>query len=703
MLTCEFLCFCATAAMAALGLFVWIREPRSLPRNIFCAAVVLLGLEYALCAVSIQAMEPEAALQWQTLRMAAIGLSTGLWVLFSLTYARGNAREYLRQWKWALALLFVVPPSVATCFHADLFVDVYPVPGGLPEVDLGRAGAFLHVLALLGSVLVLLGLETTLRAATGTMRWRVKFMVLGLGTYHAVRVYTTTQYLLYMTVKPPLLALEAIALLAGSALIAVALWRGRLDSVDIYPPRSLSYRSITIVVTGVYLIFVGVLSRAVTYLGSVASFPVEAFLLFVLLIALAAAALSDRVRQWFRRFASRHLRRPTYDYRKVWMDVAERTASVVDTPSFCRTLTMIVSETFEALSVTLWLKKTDREQLTFGSSTFIDESRAAELVEALRDEETLLNTLAGVEGPMDLDKRADDWAGQLRELTPVKFPGKGGNRLAVPLVCRGELLGLLTLADRVQGLPYSVEEMDLLKTLGDHAAAQLMTMRLSERLLEAKQLEAFQAMSAFFVHDLKNTASTLSLMLENLPKHFDEPSFREDALNAIGRSVTKINDLIGRLSLLRQKLEVIPQTGDLNELARKALDALRPSVSASLTYSPGHVDPAEIDADQLQKVITNIVLNAQDAAGPDGTISVSTGTRGRWVTLDVTDNGCGMSDEYIKHSLFRPFQTTKKQGIGIGLFQSKMIVDAHNGRIEVESREGEGSVFRLLLPRSTAE
>jgi len=64
----------------------------------------------------------------------------------------------------------------------------------------------------------------------------------------------------------------------------------------------------------------------------------------------------------------------------------------------------------------------------------------------------------------------------------------------------------------------------------------------------------------------------------------------------------------------------------------------------------------------------------------------------------VADNGCGMSQDFLNRSLFRPFQSTKKTGVGIGMFQSKMIVEAHGGRIEVESEQGKGSTFRVLLP-----
>jgi signal transduction histidine kinase len=106
----------------------------------------------------------------------------------------------------------------------------------------------------------------------------------------------------------------------------------------------------------------------------------------------------------------------------------------------------------------------------------------------------------------------------------------------------------------------------------------------------------------------------------------------------------------------------------------------------------------KVDPAQIQTVITNLVLNANEALGAAGQIKVGTNQRNGWVVLRVADNGCGMSPDFIQHSLFRPFQTTKKKGIGIGMFQCKMIVEAHGGRIEVDSEPGKGTEFRVLLP-----
>jgi signal transduction histidine kinase len=205
-------------------------------------------------------------------------------------------------------------------------------------------------------------------------------------------------------------------------------------------------------------------------------------------------------------------------------------------------------------------------------------------------------------------------------------------------------------------------------------------------------------MATFFVHDLKNTAWTLSLLVQNLREHFDRPEFRDDAVRAVSKSVARINDLIARMSSLREQLQLNRSPGDLNRIVEDVLKDLQGLADVQLFKSLQPLPPAELDAEQMHKVILNVVMNAKDALQAGGEIHVQTEAANGDVILTVRDNGCGMSAEFVKKKLFRPFQTTKKKGIGIGMFQSKMIVEAHGGKIEVASAEGSGTTFRILVP-----
>jgi len=238
----------------------------------------------------------------------------------------------------------------------------------------------------------------------------------------------------------------------------------------------------------------------------------------------------------------------------------------------------------------------------------------------------------------------------------------------------------------------------MLVCVGDHATASMANVRQAQRLLQARELEAFQVMAAFFVHDLKNAASTLALMLENLPVHFDDPAFREDALRGISKSVAHINHVIGRLSLLRHELAIRPAESDLCAVVREAIAGLESDPRFRVATEPSPPLTLSLDREQMGKVVTNLVLNARDSMGGQGEVRVAVSAEPGYAVLSVADQGCGMSADFISRSLFRPFQTTKKNGLGIGMFQSRMIVERHGGRISVASEPGRGTTFRVMLP-----
>jgi putative PEP-CTERM system histidine kinase len=298
---------------------------------------------------------------------------------------------------------------------------------------------------------------------------------------------------------------------------------------------------------------------------------------------------------------------------------------------------------------------------------------------------------------VDIDARQDEWALVLRQCHPDEFR-KGSGRVCVPMVVGDEMLGFIILGDRVGGAPFAWQDFDLLKCIGDQTAAGLLNTRLSQKLLQSKELEAFQTMSAFFVHDMKNTANTLNLMLQNLPVHFDDPAFRADALRGVSKTVAHINRLISRLGSIRHELQIKPVEADLNEMVAKALSGWEEVAGINLNKDLQPLPKLMFDQEQMLKVTTNLIFNAREAVSQSGHVEIKTSQSNGWAVLTVSDDGCGMSPEFVSRSLFRPFQTTKKNGLGIGMFQSKMIVEAHKGRIEVESEPGKGATFRVLLP-----
>jgi len=656
-----------------------------------------MAVEDILFALTADATLPEEMVYWQNWRLVAMSFLPSIWLFFSLSYARGNYLESLKRWRLIL-IAALLPVGLVILFGGDLIVSAGQTEKANWMFGLGIPGIILNIFSLLGSVLVLMNLERTYRAAIGTMLWRIKFMILGLGVIFAVQLYVSSQVLLFdSTLNLSLQAVNATAMLLGGVLILRSLFRSGNFNADVYPSQSALHNSLTALLAGAYLLIVGVFAKVVTFLGGDASFTLKAFVLLVILVLLAMLLASDRVRLHTRRFVSRHFQRPLYDYRSVWRRFTEETAPCVKPMELSQAAVKLVTDIFQVLSVTVWLVDDKRENLVFITSTFLSEAKASELKPQSSDAMEVMRALEKHPDPIDIDASKESWTVVLKGCHPDEFR-RGGNRICVPMVSAGEVLGFMILGDRVGGISFSWQDFDLLKCVADQVAASLLNVQLSQKLLQAREMEAFQTMSAFFVHDLKNTTSTLNLMLKNLPVHFDDPEFRADALRGISKTVTHINRLIGRLSQLRHELQIKPVESDLNDVVGKALAGWEEATGVNLVKTLRPLPKTPIDQEQMLKVVTNLVLNAREAVLPSGEIRIETAQNNGWVILTVSDNGCGMNPDFLSRSLFRPFQTTKKNGLGIGLFQSKMIVEAHKGRVQVESQSGKGTTFRIILP-----
>jgi putative PEP-CTERM system histidine kinase len=690
-----FIAFLAALFSAALAFIVAWRGHGTAHRS-FAAGMFALAVESLFNGLASVAHLPEEQVFWEQCRLFTMSFLPGPWLFFSLSYGRGNYRDFLRRWRPVLIAAFLIPIALAILFQGRLISEIN-LAGGNRIFVLREVGVTLNLIFLTGAVLVLMNLERTFRSAIGTMRWRIKFMIIGLGILFAVRCYGATQALLFHAVDLSLQFLNGVALIAACGLISRSLFRTGHFEVDIYPSHSLLQNSLTAVLVGIYLFVIGIFANVVAFLGGDNTFATKAFFVLIALVLLTVLLLSDRVRLWSARFVSRHFQRPQYDYRDLWRKFTESTASCVNPNELALATVKFTANIFRALSVTIWLVDENSEQLKFASSTSLSGPSTGELSLDKDEARELITALKQKSTPFDIELSSETFAATLKKIHPAEFT-RGGRRVCAPLAVAGQFLGLIILGDRIGAIPFSGQDLDLLKCIADEIAASLLNVQLSKKLLQSKELEAFQTMSAFFVHDLKNAASTLSLMLKNLPVHFDDPRFREDALRGMSKSVAHINRLIERLTLLRNELKITPIEGDLNDWISRSLAEFERNSGATLIKELKPLPKISFDREQLLKVLTNLALNAKEASPADATIRVATSEVNGWAVLSVSDNGCGMDSEFLNRSLFRPFQTTKKNGLGIGMFQSKMIVEAHRGRIEVQSQSGKGTTFRVYLP-----
>jgi len=520
----------------------------------------------------------------------------------------------------------------------------------------------------------------------------VKYLFLGIGLIFGAEIYQLSQILVFSALAPSPALVHAAAVVAGCGFMGVAYARKGFGDIELYPSRLVLEGSITVLLAGLYLVGVGLFARWVRPSGAGDGFPAQALVVLAGFGGLGVVLLSDRVRTGLRGFVSRHFSRPRHDYRAVWAAFSRRLSGVRERDELCRLAGGLVSETFEALNVSLYL--TDDPARGFSRCP-----AGGEPVPIAGDRE-MVEFVRASASPFDLETERAPWAAGLREKLTMQFE-HGGHRIVAPLVAGEHLLGFMVLADRVEGTPYTQEELELLKCLAGQLAGTLLNDKLATELRQATELEAFQTMSSFFVHDLKNAANSLNLMLQNLPVHFDDPEFRKDALRGIGSTVDRINHLVAKLAAFRRNLRVEPVETNLNHVVAEAIEQLRADLAGvELSRHERELPAVKIDREGIRSVVTNLLSNARDATGCDGRVRVETAVENGHVMLSVSDNGCGMTPDYIANDLFRPFRSTKSKGLGIGMFQCRMIVEAHRGNIAVDSKPGEGTTFRISLPHS---
>jgi len=684
--------YAAAAAALFLAAFVFWRERRDLAYGAFALGMVALAVRELLAAQALSAGFEPQVLKWHRYRFASEAALPILWLVFAVTFARAEPRRFLRLWRWPLAAALCLPIGIVVLLWDSLVTRTsYATPSWL--IPVGAGGQWLGVALLLAAVAILVNLENTLRSAVGAVRWQIKLTVLGIGLLFGVELFAESQVLLYSALQTQLLPFTSVVLLLACAFVVASLVFRRLGSFDVYPSQAFLYNSITLLVVGLYLLVVAGLVELIDSIGGRQRAPAIAFFVLLAILGLAMMLLSTELRERVKGFVNRHLRRPTHDYRRIWDEFTRRTSPLVEIGPLATAIANIATETFGCSSATIWLVKEGERKLFLGGSSALSASEAASILKDYGEGRPWLEVMESKLGePLDLSAPALPAAA--RDLVRVV---EASYSVAL-LGSEGRPIGFLTVNERVVGQPYSVEDFALLKTLADQGSAAILNRQLTRKLERAKEMETFQTLSTFFVHDLKNLASRFSLAMQNIPLHFDKPAFREDLLRTMEKSVSKIETMTARLSSLSKGGSINRVSCDLNTLVKEALSGLNGTLTASLAVTCGDVPKIEADPEEIQNVLTNLVLNAHEATGAGGRITVSTSRENGWVALTVADSGSGMSPEFVAHSLFRPFQTTKKNGLGIGLFQCKTVVEAHGGRIEVESAPGRGTTFRVLLP-----
>jgi putative PEP-CTERM system histidine kinase len=534
-------------------------------------------------------------------------------------------------------------------------------------------------------------LEQVFRNAMEDSLWSIKPLCLGLAGAFLFDLYLFSQAVLFNRPDSDALSIRGAVHAAIVPLLLLSSTRSRewISKIRISPKAA--FHSATLLIAGVYLMFISGVGYYVRYFGGEWGRALQLGLVVFALIVLVTLALSSAVRAKLRVFLGKHFFRYRYDYREEWLKFT-RALSVKNSPQeMGQQVVRALADMLESPAGGLWLK-------TKGEAAFSQTVRwnMAQVVD--REE---------VNSPLCQFMMTSGWVINLEEYRSfsrrygqLKLPAwlreLAQAWLVVPLMVGDDLIGFVVLASARTRMDVNWEVNDLLKTAGQQAASFLAQMQATEALLEVRKFDAFNRMSAFVVHDLKNIVTQLSLMMKNAKRLGNNPEFQQDMLMTVENSLDRMRQMMLQLregatppgAAFGVNLGAIVHRIEKVALGRGrtlGLELLEPVVTR------GHEE-------RLERIIGHVVQNAFDATEPTGRVWLRLDRAGGQARIVVGDTGHGMTQDFVRDRLFKPFQTTKQAGMGIGAYESFQYVQELGGKIEVESELEKGTTVTILLP-----
>jgi len=611
----------------------------------------------------------------------------GLWLLFlwKLLAARVvpeniATHQRLKRWFGLGALLFGTIFVATFALHANLLVS--SPQAQFITVIIGRV-----VLAVIGLALV----EQLYRNAPEAQRWAIKYFCLGLGTLFVYDFYLYSDAMLFRVVDTGIWSARGFINALLVPLIAVSAARNPHWSLDVHVSRRVVFHSAALFGAGAYLMVMAGAGYYIRLFGGNWGGVLQVAFLFGASVILLAVLFSGALRARLKVFLSKHFFNYKYDYREEWLRFTHTLSAGEPGLKLRQRSLQAVAELVDSPAAALWVEEggvfRQAAQWNMPALSEIEEEHCS-LCRFLAERQWVVNLKEYAKAP--------DIYGELR--LPAWMTSLPRAWLITPLILHEQLMGFIVLAESRSPRDFNWEDSDLLKTAGRQVAVYLAQIQATEALVEARQFESFNRLSTYVVHDLKNIVAQLSLLLANAQKHKHNPEFQEDMLATVDNAAQRMTRLLAQLRTGYQSaqqataVDLIP----LLERLMKEKAHFRPAPQLRAPTQPVWVIA---DKERLSRVLGHLVQNAIEATSETGEVNVALETQGENALITVQDTGQGMDEEFIREKLFRPFETTKTSGMGIGAYECREYVRELRGELNVASHVNQGSTFTVSLPQ----
>ena len=617
----------------------------------------------------------------------------GLWLLFlwKLLAARvmpGNLQTHKRMKRW-----FVLGVSLlSTVFFATLSLHAqwfdFPAQASFITIIVARV-----VLALVGLALV----EQLYRNAPEAQRWAIKYFCLGLGALFSYDFYLYSDAMLFHAVDTGIWGARGFINALLVPLIAVSAARNPHWSLDVHVSRRVVFHSAALFGAGAYLLIMAGAGYYIRLFGGNWGGVLQVAFLFGAAVILLVILFSGAIRARLKVFLSKHFFNYKYDYREEWLRFTHTLSAGEPGLKLRQRSLQAVAELVDSPAAVLWVEED-------GMFRQVAQWNLPALSEIEDEHCSLCHFLAERQWVVNLKEyaKAPDIYGDL--CLPAWMSALPRAWLITPLILHEQLMGFIVLTESRSPRDFNWEDSDLLKTAGRQVAVHLAQIQATEALVEARQFESFNRLSTYVVHDLKNIVAQLSLLLSNAQKHKHNPAFQEDMLATIDNAAQRMTRLLAQLRTGYQSAQHATAVDLIPLLTRLIQEKshLRPAPRLRAPSQPVWV---VADKERLSRVLGHLVQNAIEATPETGSVNVVLEAEGDRARITVQDSGQGMDEEFIREKLFRPFETTKTTGMGIGAYECREYVNELRGELSVASQVDQGSIFTVSLPqrKSVAE
>ncbi|HIQ18621.1 MAG TPA: PEP-CTERM system histidine kinase PrsK [Novosphingobium capsulatum] len=692
------------AAFAALVLGGWQIEryrrghdaARARAVRLAPIVAVLVCALWALIEATYGPGDPAALIADVARNLACLGLVYALFV-------DDGRHETVAPVRPVLIVLAVVECLQPVLLVLRLRLGLYGPPEPHGQVMIFEISVILRLLVITGALVLVHNLYV---GAMGPQRQVVRWTCGALALIWGYDLNFYTMVYLVNAMPAQLVGLRALVALLGMGVLGMGAMRER-SQARFSPSRAVAFQSLSLLVIGGYMLLMVAVAQSVAWLGGGATMLTQLGFVFATTVLVLVLVPSQRLRGWLNVMVSKHFFQHRYDYRAEWLRftrtigqghsvqglggqetgdatslharVVQALADITDSP---RGALLVPADNGDLVLAARWQWPTldvPAQAMPAHSVAFFEQS--------------------GFIVDLDEVRRGVDHRGEACA-TPGWMAQDEAIWALVPLVHFDRLVGLVALGRPPLARKLDWEDFDLLRVAGHQIASTIAENNGQLALLEASRFDEFNRRIAFVMHDIKNLASQLSLLARNAERHADNPEFRKDMLLTLGNAADKLNALLARLSRYgtgHGGERLVPV--DASALAQR-LVARWQGMPVVVGVAVDRADPCLVMAspETLEQVLVHLVQNALDASGPGMPVRIEVSGEGETGSVAVVDSGCGMSAEFVRNGLFKPFVSTKPGGFGIGAFEARELVRAMRGSLEVESREGLGSRFVVRLP-----